>query len=81
MGQSPQVLRIRPQRPRNSQFWQGPKCDVPTLGLRNATAGKIVLAARPFLGGRSTINRVYFNLAMAAEGAEVEELLRYCLRA
>jgi len=39
-----------------------------------------VLAARPFLGGRSTINRVYFNAAMQAEGAEAEELWRYCLQ-
>jgi hypothetical protein len=39
-----------------------------------------VLAARPFLGGRSTINRVYFNAAMRAEGPEAEELWRYCLQ-
>ena len=64
-----------------SEIWEGAVFDVPTLGLRGSTAGEIVLAARPFLGGRSTINRVYFNLAMAAEGAEAEELWRYCLQA
>ncbi|MDQ3302585.1 MAG: tetratricopeptide repeat protein [Actinomycetota bacterium] len=64
-----------------SEIWEGPRFDVPTLGLRDSTAGEIVLAARPFLGGRSTVNRVYFNRAMGAEGEEAEELWRYCLQA
>ena len=40
-----------------------------------------MLAARPFLGGRSTVNRLYFNAAMGAQGEEAEELWRYCLQA
>jgi tetratricopeptide (TPR) repeat protein len=50
------------------------------LGLRDSVAGEIVLAARPFLGGHSTINRVYFNTAMQTDGEETEELWRYCLQ-
>ena len=53
---------------------------MPALGLRDSTAGEIVLAARPFLGGRSTVNRVYFNAAMRARGREAEEAWRYCLQ-
>jgi tetratricopeptide (TPR) repeat protein len=64
-----------PEGPEVSEIWKSPRFDVPTLGLRDSTAGEIVLAARPFLGGHSTINRVYFNRAMQAE-----ELWRYCLQ-
>lgn len=70
-----------PEDPEVAEIWEGPRFDVPALGLRDSTAGEIVLAARPFLGGRSTINRVYFNLAMQAEGEEAEELWRNCLQA
>ncbi len=69
-----------PEDPDVSEIWEGPRFDVPALGLKDSTAGEIVLAARPFLGGRSTINRVYFNRAMRAEGEEAEELWRYCLQ-
>jgi tetratricopeptide (TPR) repeat protein len=70
-----------PEDPEVVEIWEDPRFDVPTLGLRNSTAGEIVLAARRFLVGRSTINRVYFNRAMQAEGEEAEELWRYCLQA
>ncbi len=70
-----------PEAPEVAEIWDAPRFDVPTLGLRDSTAGEIVLAARPFLDGQSTINRVYFNAAMQAEGAEVERLWRYCLQA
>lgn len=70
-----------PEDPEVEEIWSGPRFDVPTLGLRDSTAGEIVLAARHFLGGQSTINRVYFNAAMHAEGEEAEKLWRYCLQA
>lgn len=70
-----------PETPEVDEIWSGPRFDVPALGLRDSTAGEIVLAARPFLGGQSTINRVYFNSAMNAEGEEAEKLWRYCLQA
>jgi tetratricopeptide (TPR) repeat protein len=72
--------KFDPEGPEVSEIWEAPRFDVPTLGLRDSTAGEIVLAARPFLGGRSTINRVFFNRAMQAEGVEAEELWRYCLQ-
>ncbi len=74
------LSRFDSEDPEVAEIWEGPRFDVPVLGLRNSTAGAIVLAARPFLGGSSTINRVYFNRAMQAEGAEAEELWRYCLQ-
>lgn len=70
-----------PEHEEVTEIWEGPRFDVSTLGLTNATAGEIVLAAHPFLSGRSTVNRVYFNAAMRAEGAEAEMLWRYCLQA
>ena len=70
-----------PEAEEVAEIWEGPRFDVPTLGLKGSTAGEIVLAARPFLAGHSTVNRVYFNAAMQAEGAEAERLWRYCLQA
>ena len=70
-----------PEDPEVAEIWEGPRFDVPALGLRGSTAGEIVLAARPFLGGRSTVNRLYFNAAMQAVGPEAEEHWRYCLQA
>ncbi len=72
--------KFDPEDPEVSEIWEAPRFDVPTLGLRDATAGELVLAARPFLGGRSTVNRLYFNAAMQAEGNEAERLWRYCLQ-
>ena len=72
--------KFDPESPEVEEIWEGPRFDVPVLGLKDATAGEIVLAARPFLGGHSTINRVYFNAAMQTEGEEAEELWRYCLQ-
>ena len=72
--------RFDPEAEELAEIWEEPRFDVPTLGLRDSTAGEIVLAARPFLAGHSTINRVYFNAAMQAEGGEAEKLWRYCLQ-
>ena len=72
--------KFDPESPEVEEIWEGPRFDVPVLGLKDATAGEIVLAARPFLGGHSTINRVYFNAAMQTEEEEAEELWRYCLQ-
>ena len=76
----PDFSAFDPEDPEVAEIWEGPRFDVPVLGLRDSTAGEIVLAARPFLRGRSTINRVYFNAAMQTEGGEAEELWRYCLQ-
>ena len=46
-----------------------PRFDVPQLGLRDASAGEICLAARAFLGDEPTLNKCYFDQAVAAGGA------------
>ena len=51
-------------------IFAGPRFDIPALGLRNVSAGEIVLAAAPFLGGRDTIDRLYFDAAIDADGDE-----------
>lgn len=63
-------------------IWRGPRFDVPVLGLTNATAGEIVVAARLFVDGESTINRHFFDLAIAAARKPAEALVRwrYCLQ-
>lgn len=66
-------------------MWTGPRFDVPVLGLRDASAAEICLAAGAYLDGESTANRVYFDAAVAAgsEG-ELDEALadwRMCLEA
>ena len=70
-----------PEDPEAAEIWHGPTFDVPALGLKGSTAGEITLACRPFLGGRSTVNRLYFTAAIQTEGPEAEELWRYCLQA
>lgn len=54
--------------------------DVPALGLSDTTAGEIVTAAVPFLGGRSSINRRLFDLANAASGEPAAAFWRDCLQ-
>ncbi|MDQ3647569.1 MAG: hypothetical protein M3433_03100, partial [Actinomycetota bacterium] len=46
-----------------------PRFDVPQLGLRDAGAGEICLAARASLGDEPTLNRCYFDQAVAAGAA------------
>jgi len=46
-------------------MWDGPRFDVPVLGLRDVSAAEICLAADAYLDGEPTINRVYFNSAVA----------------
>jgi hypothetical protein len=49
--------------PAHAPFWTAARFNVPTLGLRDATAAEVILAARPFLGGRPTVNRQLFDEA------------------
>lgn len=66
-----------------SEIWAAPRFDAPALGLKAVTAGEIVLAARPFFGDRSSINRQLFRAAMTADGdpEEALELWVSCLQA
>jgi tetratricopeptide (TPR) repeat protein len=47
-------------------FTDAPRFDVPSLGLRVASVGEIILAARPTLAGFSTPNVVLFDHAVQA---------------
>jgi tetratricopeptide (TPR) repeat protein len=45
-------------------LWSGPRFDVPVLGLRDASAAQICLAARAFLDDEPTVNRAFFRHAL-----------------
>lgn len=64
-----------------SEIWERPTFDVPVLGLRGATAGEIVLAARALFGEHSSVNRQFFSAAINAEGEEALGLWLACLQA
>jgi len=61
--------------PEVTAVWEGPRFDVPLLGLSAATAGEIVLAARPLLSDSSTINRSYFHKAIEVQSDDLEQAL------
>ena len=66
----------------DAPLWDDPRFDVPTLALRNATVGEIMLAAESFIQS-STADVVWFGEAVDAgcDGRwdEAEELWRSCL--
>jgi tetratricopeptide (TPR) repeat protein len=62
-------------------IFEGPRFDVPVLGLAGATAGEILLAAATFLEGESTVNRLLFDSATAARGDEAVTAWKQCLQA
>lgn len=53
-------------------LWSGPRFDAPALALSNCTTAEVILAARVHFDGRSSINRLYFNAAIDAEGTSGE---------
>ena len=56
-----------PATPGSEALWRGPRFDVPLLGLRDAYAGELVLAAQASLLTESTINRCYLDMAVSEE--------------
>ncbi|MDQ3720073.1 MAG: tetratricopeptide repeat protein [Actinomycetota bacterium] len=52
----------------HAAMWTGPRFDVPVLGLRDASAAEVCLAAGAYLDGEPTINRVHFHEAVEAGG-------------
>ena len=66
-------------------LFDGPRFDVPVLGLREATIGEICLAARGYLGDEPTLDIAYFKGAAAAGARgdldEAERCWRLCLEA
>jgi ADP-ribosylglycohydrolase len=61
------------------EIWGDPRFDAPVLGLRSASAGEIVLAARAFFVGRSSLNRDLFTAAAQLDGRDAVEAWRRCL--
>src|SRR4051812_39260158 len=65
-----------------AEIWEGPRFDVPMLGLRDVPAGEVILGVRAFVGEDSTLNRAYFNTAI--EEGDLEQARRnwrLCLQA
>ncbi|MEJ7784672.1 MAG: hypothetical protein WKF96_07700, partial [Solirubrobacteraceae bacterium] len=47
--------------------WDGPRFEVPRLGLVDASAGEIILAVRAQLGDEPTADAMHFHTAIAAK--------------
>jgi hypothetical protein len=63
-------------------IWEGPRFDVPVLGLRQASAGEIILSAQATFAGVTTVDNVFFDYATTQEDPERAELgWRICLAA
>jgi hypothetical protein len=52
------------------EIWDGPRFQVPRLGLVDASAGEIVLAVRAQFGDDPTADALHFHTAIAAKSAE-----------
>lgn len=61
--------------------FEGPRFDVPALGLRAVSAGECALALPTFLGGQSTLDRRLFDAAMEASGEQAVHLWLATLQA
>lgn len=74
-----------PDLPQFESIWTRPRFDVPQLGLSNVTAGEICVAGLVAYAAKPTLNRRYFDRAVAAGGrderAEAAKLWRCCLEA
>ena len=75
-GGDPIGFEVRPFRefdphdPAHAEIWQPPRFAAPTLGVIDATAGEVVLAARASLLDEPTANRIYFSLALDESDTE-----------
>ena len=68
-----------PDEPEVEAIWEGPRFDAPILGLTNATAGEIAIAARHHFGDRDSLNRAIFGVATGHEGEEALTHWTHCL--
>lgn len=65
--------------PEVAPIWDAAYFHVPLLGLTNASAGEVIVAARSLLGSRSTFNRVCFSAACGAQDDDPESALDHWL--
>ena len=70
-----------PEDPEVEEIWRDPLFDAPLVGLANASAGEIVLAARTYFDGGDSVNRLLFQAATQVKGREAVEAWRRCLEA
>lgn len=59
-----------PEVPELWEIWTSARFDVPLLGLTDASAGEVVLAAQVLLDGEDTVNRCFLHEALAATDPE-----------
>lgn len=74
------VSRVRqydPEAPGYEELWDGPRFDVPALGLTDVPPNAILVATRALFGTATTVNRELFDLGTKAQG---EAALRRWLR-
>jgi tetratricopeptide (TPR) repeat protein len=63
-------------------IWDGPRFDVPVLGLERASAGEIITVAKSTFRGLTTIDNYFFSRATNTEDLdEAEVAWRVCLAA
>jgi len=55
------------------ELWTGPRFDVPQLGLVKASAGEVCVAAKAQYADEPTLNRRYFDFAVAAGSEDRHE--------
>ena len=73
--------RFDPEARAVGPVWDHPLFCAPALGLSESPAGEIVIAARTFFDGRSSINRYYAAEAESRAGEEALPFWRACLEA
>lgn len=59
---------------------EAPRFDVPALMLTDATAGRIIPAAREFFGGENSVNRDFFDRGTECGGEDQREQALYWWR-
>lgn len=69
-----------PEADEVARIWGEPRFDAPQLGLLDASAGEIVLAARGLYGERPSLNRLYFNDAVTRGGPAALRTWLACLQ-
>ena len=61
-------------------IWDPPLFAAPALGLGESSAGEIIIAARSFFAGQSSVNRKLFDVASACSGEDAVDAWRACLQ-
>jgi tetratricopeptide (TPR) repeat protein len=61
-------------------IWDPPLFCVPVLGLNESPAGEIIIAARSFFAGGSSVNRLLWDAACAVSGEDAVDAWRACLQ-